>query len=53
MSDKLIRHLVCAAGTLVAILIYFAGYGSALRGWWWTFVGAGIVYYALYHLIEA
>ncbi len=53
MSDTFIRHLVALAGTLVAILIYWAGYGSALRGWWWTILGVAIVYYALYHLIEA
>jgi hypothetical protein len=52
MSDSSVRHTVAGLATLAGFLAYFSGYISGQHGFWWTFIGVGVIYYALYHLIE-
>ena len=53
MSDNLLRHVIAATATLVAFLAYVAGYTSAGFGWWWTVISVGIIYVALYKIVDA
>lgn len=53
MSEKTIRHLIAFCGTLVAVLAWWAGYASGVRGWWWTVLALGIIYWAIFTLVEA
>jgi len=53
MNDKIIRHTVAAIGTAVAALAYICGYASAGHGWWLTILSVGVIYYALYTIINA
>ena len=53
MTENFIRHFVAFVGTLIAGLIYFAGYVAGLHGWWWAGVSVAAVYVILYNLITA
>ncbi|MEK7623742.1 MAG: hypothetical protein AAB408_03690 [Patescibacteria group bacterium] len=53
MTDTFIRHFVAAIGTIIAGIIYFAGYVSGTRGWWLAGVAVFGVYFILYKLITA
>ena len=52
MSDRLMRHLIALIGMLVVALGYLSGYMSSAHGWWWTFLGLGVIYAAIYTLVE-
>ena len=53
MTDTFIRHFVAAVGTLIAALIYFAGYRAGTHGWWWAGISVAVVYWIVYTLINA
>ena len=53
MSDNFIRHLIALAGTIICVLVFFVGYLSALREWWWTVLAMAIVYWLIYKLVHA
>ena len=53
MTDQFIRHFVAAVGTLIAGLIYFAGYVAGGMEWWWAGFSVLVVYLILYSLITA
>lgn len=53
MSENFIRHFVAAIGTIIAGLIYWAGYVGGQHGWWWAGFGVLVVYIIVYQTITA
>ena len=53
MTDAFIRHFVAAVATLIAALIFFAGYVSGTHGWWFAGIMVVGMYFIAYHLITA
>lgn len=53
MTDNFIRHFVAIVGTLIAGLIYFAGYVVGQHGWWWAGISLIGVYLIVYNIITA
>lgn len=52
MSENVIRHLIALFGTLVAILVWWSGYASGVRGWWFTIITLVFIYVILYKLVD-
>lgn len=53
MSDTFIRHIIALVSVLIALAIFFAGYISGLRGWWWGAIGVIFIYLIVYKLVDA
>lgn len=53
MSENTIRHLIALFGTLTGLLVWWSGYASGARGWWWTVLGLIGLYWIIYSLVEA
>lgn len=52
MSENLMRHLIAFLGTLVCVLVFWAGYVSGQNGIWWSALGLIIIYGVIYKLVE-
>ena len=52
MNDKFIRHFISIIGTVIAGLVFAAGYGAGVHSWWWVGIGVLIVYWIVYTLVE-
>jgi hypothetical protein len=52
MSENTIRHLIALFGTLVAVLAWWSGYASGVRGWWWSVLTMVFIYVAIYKLVN-
>jgi hypothetical protein len=53
MTDNFIRHFVAAVGSIIAGLIFYAGYVSGTHGWWLAGISIAVFYAILYNLITA
>lgn len=53
MNDTILRHMIAAFATAVALLAYFSGYWSAKNGWWWTAFGLAVIYIAMYKFVNS
>lgn len=53
MSETVIRHIIAVCGTLVALLIYWAGFSAGRQGWWWTVFGMVFIYLVIFKLVNA
>ena len=53
MSDQFIRHFIALIGTLIALVIFWAGFVSGGHGWWWAFFGVLFMYIIVYKLVDA
>lgn len=53
MTDQFVRHFVAAVATIMAGLIYFAGYVGGQNNWWWAGFAVIGVYLIFYNMITA
>lgn len=53
MTEAFIRHFVAAIGTLLAFVVYYAGYVAGGHSWWWAMLGVLVAYPIVYATINA
>jgi len=52
MSENLMRHFIALVGSLVCVIVYWAGYVGGQNGMWWAVFGIIIIYAIIYKLVE-
>ena len=52
MTEKFIRHFISVIATVIAMLIFWAGYIAGGLGWWFAAFAVFVVYFIVFALIE-
>jgi hypothetical protein len=52
MSEGFLRHAISFCAALLCFVSYYAGYISGTKGWWFTGLGAIIIYLIVLKVID-
>ena len=52
MSENLMKHFIAIIGSLVGLLIYWAGFIGGQNGMWWPVFGIIGIYAIIYKLLD-
>lgn len=52
MSENFMRHFIAFVGSLVCLVIYWAGYIGGVNGIWWPVFGILVIYAIIYKLVN-
>ncbi len=53
MNDTILRHIISFVGTLICVMVFFAGYIAGGHGWWWAALGCLVMYGGIYKIVDA